>query len=216
MDALEDLRTLEREELLRVAELLRLDVDRDAEPEDIVKVLLQCDGEDIYSALRILHMENIHNVYVKLRRTRGDHAREAVNSAMRAIRIDYLLRTGRVASDLQVIGALCETREVPAREIQVISRDLRALKNTDLRPLIRAVHHVDAVIRRNEGKFTDLRQEVDKVIDMMNRTLVRSEGMKILEQRINEFYQRKDWRTLKTLFAVLESRLRNGNGADTD
>jgi uncharacterized protein YpuA (DUF1002 family) len=141
-----------------------------------------------------------------------DVARTAIDSAVRAIRTDYLMNASQVASKIESIAVLINDKNGPSKELRNLCDQLLALDSTDLRPLHNAVQKVNNIVSGNEAKFGEMKDDLDDVIQKMNETLVRSEGMKILEQRIREFHGCKDWKTLKILFKVLEERLKNGTG----
>lgn len=216
MNTLKELQTVKRDELLKIAKMMNLKTaKKNHEREIITKILLQ-DDEKIYSAMRSVQMDEVRKITtIMSKRKKGideDVARTAIDSAVRAIRTDYLMNASHVASKIESIAIMIKDKNGSVMELRNFCDQLLALDSTDLRPLNNAVQKVNSIVSDNETKFGEMKDELDDVIQKMNETLVRSEGMKILEQRIHEFHERKDWKTLKILFKVLEERLKNGTG----
>ena len=212
MNTLKELQTVKRDELVRIAKLMNVKTaKKNRESEIISKILLQ-DDEMIFSAIRKVQREDIQKITAmmskKKKQTDGGIGRDAVESAVRAIRADYLMNASNVATKIESIAIMIKNESGQLKEIRSLCDQILALESTDLRPLHNAVQKINDIVVGTEPKSC----EVDDVIQKMNETLVRSEGMKILEQRIREFYRNKDWKTLRTLFKVLEARLKNGTG----
>jgi hypothetical protein len=216
MNTLKELQTVKRDELLKIAKMMNVKTaKRNHEPEIISKILLQED-EKIYQALRNVRTEDLQRITTMMNKKKkvikDDLGKEAVESAVKAIKMDYLMNASNVASKIESIAIMIKGPSGTTRELRGLCDQLATLDSTDLRPLHNAVQKVNTLVNDNEAKFGEMKTDLDDVILKMNETLVRSEGMKILEQRIREFHDSKDWKTLKTLFKVLEERLKNGNG----
>ena len=217
MNILKELQGIKRDDLVKIARMMNVKTtDQNHEDWIISKILLH-DDEQIYRALKNLQAENLQKITSTMKRRKRvetDVGREAVERAITAIRMDYLMHTSKVASEIENIAMMMNgSKKGSIAGLRALCDSLVTLERTDLRPLHRAVHEVNILMRHDlcSGR---IKGNVEEILKKMNETLVRSEGMKILEQKIRESYETGDWKTLKTLFRVLEERLKNGTDTE--